>query len=593
MPRKLEVAIVGDSRSLERAFGRSARSASTFNSALRSTARVAVIAGAALAGGFVVALKRGFDELAESQKVTAQTAAGIKSTGGAAKVTAKHVAALAESLSRMSGVDDELIQQSENLLLTFKRVRNEVGTGGKVFDRATAAALDLSVRGFGSVDSAAKQLGKALSDPVKGMGALKRAGVDFTDAQKRTIAALVESGNLLAAQKLILKEVEGQVGGSAKAYGETLPGQLAKARNAFDEIAAEVAVKFLPALTSALQWVNAHWPQISAVMDAVAEAIIVSVTAVSKVLREHVIPAVEAVVAVVREHWPEISRIVSEVFGATKSIVLGVVAVVQAVWNRFGGALTEITVRTFNTLKQIIGNAFRVVQGIFEFWSAIFHGQWGKAWDALKKVWSNALEGLWTLLRGSVGNILTAAGAIGGAILSGIVGALRTLVDVLGTVRDGFAWIGANAVAIWKRVKTELEPIVTGLTSVFVALLAVVNSVKDAIAWIIDKAQAAIDLVKKIPNPLGGIPGFQHGGTMRRSGVALVGEAGPELVRLPGRAQVIPNRSLAGAGGGGGLTVNVYPQGHVLTERDLVKMIRDAIIRQGRTTGGSLFGGYA
>ena len=58
---------------------------------------------------------------------------------------------------------------------------------------------------------------------------------------------MVDTGNVLGAQKAILAEVEAQVGGSAKAYGETLPGKMAKARNAFDEMAAQLMTQLLPA----------------------------------------------------------------------------------------------------------------------------------------------------------------------------------------------------------------------------------------------------------------------------------------------------------------------------------------------------------
>lgn len=152
----------------------------------------------------------------ESQKVMKQTEAIVAATGGAAGLTAKQVADLAETISNKTGVDDEAIQSSLNLLLTFKQVRNEVGKGNDIFNRASMAALDLG-NVFGSTDAAAKMLGKALSDPVKGISALARAGVNFSQQQKDQIKTLVASGKTLEAQKMILAEVESQVGGTAAA----------------------------------------------------------------------------------------------------------------------------------------------------------------------------------------------------------------------------------------------------------------------------------------------------------------------------------------------------------------------------------------
>jgi hypothetical protein len=45
------------------------------------------------------------------------------------------------------------------------------------------------------------------------------------------------------------------------------------------------------------------------------------------------------------------------------------------------------------------------------------------------------------------------------------------------------------------------------------------------------------------------LPGLATGGTIRRAGAALVGEAGPELVTLPRGANVMPIPAVAGLGG--------------------------------------------
>ena len=260
MARKIEVEITGDSSSLERALSRAGKSSQSNFTKISKAARVAGLAlGGVLAGAAIV----GFKELAEGQKVAAQTAAVLKSTGGAANVTAKDVDTLSMSLSKMSGVDDEAIASSENLLLTFRNVRNEVGKGNAIFDQATKVILDTSVAMGTDLQSATLQVGKALQDPIRGLTALRRIGVSFTEAQEKQIAALVESGDTMKAQKIILAELNKEFGGSAKAAGETLPGQLNKLKNSFDETAGTLVEALLPALESVLGklTVFAEWAQ--------------------------------------------------------------------------------------------------------------------------------------------------------------------------------------------------------------------------------------------------------------------------------------------------------------------------------------------
>ena len=91
----------------------------------------------------------------ESAAEMAKTHAIIKATGGAAKISAEKVADLAEAISNKTGIDDEAVQASASLLLTFKNVKNEVGDGARIFDRAAAAAQDMAAAGFGDANSAA------------------------------------------------------------------------------------------------------------------------------------------------------------------------------------------------------------------------------------------------------------------------------------------------------------------------------------------------------------------------------------------------------------------------------------------------------
>jgi len=213
-----------------------------------AVASAAGIAGVAtsIVGFATMAVHR----LGEEQVAAAQTAAVILSTGGAALVSAGHVHTMADSLAKLSGVDDEVVQGGESLLLTFTNIKNGVGAGNDVFDQTTKAALDMSVALGEDMSAASMQLGKALQDPVAGLTALRRVGVLFTDEQKRAIAAMVATGDTLGAQKIILAEVNREFGGSAEAYGKTIPGAIGRARTAFENFSADVAKKALPAVQS-------------------------------------------------------------------------------------------------------------------------------------------------------------------------------------------------------------------------------------------------------------------------------------------------------------------------------------------------------
>jgi hypothetical protein len=221
--------------------------------------KVGVGIGVAFAAGAAVMIKAGFDaveSLKRLEVIGAQTTAVINSTGGAAGVTAEQVRALADSLERTTATESEAIQEGANLLLTFTNLRNGAGKNERVFDRATELMVDMA-RAMGTdASGSAIQLGKALNDPVAGIAALTRVGVQFSDEQKNMIRSLAESGDLMGAQQIILNELETQFGGSGAAYASTLAGQIDTLNNNIGATAETIVGTFMPDLQSALTWMN-------------------------------------------------------------------------------------------------------------------------------------------------------------------------------------------------------------------------------------------------------------------------------------------------------------------------------------------------
>lgn len=183
----------------------------------------------------------------------------------------KRVSAYAESLEKTLAVDADVIKATQTKLATFAELTKTVDQAGGAFDRATLAALDLAAAGFGSAESNAVQLGKALNDPIKGIAALTKSGITFTKQEKENIKTLVESGKTLEAQNLILEAIEKQVGGTAKAtaLGST------KMKLAFAAAADSIAVALLPAFEGLTDIVLKLTPIIEANGGAIGKALLV------------------------------------------------------------------------------------------------------------------------------------------------------------------------------------------------------------------------------------------------------------------------------------------------------------------------------
>lgn len=285
--------------------------------ALGKAIAVAFAAAGAAAVGFAVTSVKAFQE---SQDVIAQTNAVLKSTGGIAGVTSKQVSDLASSLQNVTKFGDETIQTGENMLLTFTNI------GKDIFPQATETMLDMSQALGQDVKGSAIQLGKALQDPILGVTALRRVGVNFTEEQQEMIEKLVKSGKTLEAQKFILKELQTEFGGSARAAGETFGGKLEILKNKLNDVQETIGGVIVEGLT----------PLVAGLSDFVDkvdwEAVIQGVTDAFKSMGEFIMKTYNAIAQYLGPKLSEMWRIINE----------NLLPTLVRLWQEVGQPLAEI-----------------------------------------------------------------------------------------------------------------------------------------------------------------------------------------------------------------------------------------------------------
>jgi hypothetical protein len=176
------------------------------------------------------AVQGAIQEAQDYEKATAQLNAAIISTGNVAGLSVAGLQAQASALESLSAQDEVAIMKNQGLLQTFTNVRNVAGEGNDIFNQATLAMLNMGAK-MGDNAGSAMQLGKALNDPVRGIGALSRVGVVFTAQQREQVKAMVASGDIMGAQKIILGELETEFGGAAAAAGDTFAGAVFRAKD--------------------------------------------------------------------------------------------------------------------------------------------------------------------------------------------------------------------------------------------------------------------------------------------------------------------------------------------------------------------------
>jgi hypothetical protein len=241
----------------------------------------------------------------DHEAVVAQTEAVIKSTGGAAGLTAKQIGDLASGFSRATTYVNDTVQSAENLLLTFTSI------GGSVIPDATQIVLDMSTALGQDLKSSAIQVGKALQDPVLGVSALRRVGVNFNQAQQDVIKNLVDTGRAAEAQAMIMRELQSEFGGSAAAVRNTFGGALKALKNQVDDtkkaFGAYIAAAGKPFVENLIQGAKGieDWLKSAQGLEVISD-IVGGVAAAFEVIRQIVEPIINAV-------WPELVKIGKEI----------------------------------------------------------------------------------------------------------------------------------------------------------------------------------------------------------------------------------------------------------------------------------------
>jgi hypothetical protein len=538
--RTITADLIGRDRSMSAAFDKAGKSAEKNGALIGKVGKVigtGLKVGAVAAGGGLLALggfiAQGVKDAGSYQTVLKKTAAVLKSTGNVAGTSVKGIQDQAAALETMSGVDEELIINSQNVLATFTGIRN-VGKN-KIFDQATKSALDISTALGSDLQGASIQVGKALNDPIKGVGALSKVGVSFTAQQKEQIKTMVKNGDTMGAQKIILGELNKEFGGAAKAAGSGFEGALARAQDALSDTGRTIGQMILPYVTRLAEWFAVKFPPAFAQAQVAVTAFVAAfqgknVTgdgfiakaatagALAKTTFEALRGAVETVITVVQSPaFPYFAKTVGVITAAVLvySATMRAIAVVTGVWTAAQAALNVVL--TLNPIGLVVVAIAALTAGIIYAY---------KHSETFRAVFLTVFK--------SVGNIVLGT-------VSKIIGAFEGLFGVLGHLpgKAGSAFRSAANAA--RGARQTVDGLRASLNNI--PTHKQVNIGVHTTFYQTGKAPGSYG------NGLGVIAPRASGGPVSNGTTYLVGEEGPELFTAPFSGSIIPHQRMKHAPG--------------------------------------------
>jgi hypothetical protein len=332
----------------------------------------------------------------EAEKSGAKLTAAFKNMGKTSGKSLEELQAQAVKLGEATTFDDEGIMEAQAALLTFGAV------SGEAFDRALQGALDYAAATGTDAVAATKTFGKALADPEAGLARLARAGIVFTDAQKEQVKTLVEAGDTLGAQEVILAGIEQRYAGVNAELQATSAGQAAQAFEDLTNAGEDLGAIFLPAIAAVAQKVSELARFFTSLDPAVQQTIVTiglllaaigpaafvigkmvtafkGVIVVFNLLKVAMLTnpftalavAVAAIAFLIISNWDAIWKFLKETWAAITKALSGVVKFFTDAWNGLVKATTDAWNAVVGIIKGVINGIIDVINGLFGFLNGI------------------------------------------------------------------------------------------------------------------------------------------------------------------------------------------------------------------------------
>lgn len=307
----------------------------------------------------------------------------VKATGGAAGYSADQLKRMAAEMQNITTVGDEVIINAQAVLATFTNVR------GEVFKDALMSASDLATILDTDLKGATIQIGKALNDPVAGITALSRAGVSFTQSQKDTIRTLMETGDVVGAQTIVLDELKKEFGGASEAMANTFGGKMQQFQNRLGDVGeaigkklSEQLIKLAPIIDTALVGLENSIPIIGDMIEWVgelAESLAKKLTPAFNALLDGAITVFSAM-QILFNNWKDVADVAYTALylGAVKTVnVLKhlFLNVAPEVFKWFGEQFNNIMESMAHNLQAVAENMLSNFGTFFEKMKALIQGQ--------------------------------------------------------------------------------------------------------------------------------------------------------------------------------------------------------------------------
>lgn len=162
----------------------------------------------------------------------------------------------------------------------------------------------------------------------------------------------------------------------------------------------EIINTVLPVL---IQLIQTLAPVISEIIQAVLPVIIQLLQTLLPIVQEIINTVLPIIIDLFNTFMPIIQQLIQAVLPVLTQLLQALVPVIQFVAELFGNVLGS----ALQSISAIIGNVMQIFQGLIDFITGVFTGNWSKAWEGVKNIFSGIVGGLANIFKAPINFIIT------------------------------------------------------------------------------------------------------------------------------------------------------------------------------------------
>lgn len=218
--------------------------------------------------------------------------------------------------------------------------------------------------------------------------------------------------------------------------------------------------------------------------------------------------------------WQLISTILQGIWQVMSAVAMAVWSALRAWWEDWGESVLAILSATWEQIKLTIETVINLIRDIIGVVLAVIRGDWEEAWTRVQSI---AMT-VWDFILGTAQNVA----AVLAAVWQGVANTLQRLWDGIQSV----------ALSVWRGIANGIIRFINGIIEGVNAMVRALNSIKiDVPDWVPVLGGKSFGFNLRT---ISTIPYLARGGNIVGTGLAVVGEAGAELLELPRGARVTP-----------------------------------------------------